>query len=341
MMMFRTLSFGTSIRRTKSKTAVATVTAMLLAICPSIFAQQSTKIPRVGFLLVGGSPDPSRRDAFRQGLRELGYIEEKNIHLEWRFADGKLDRLDELSMELVRRKVDVFVTSGNMAIRAAKRATQTIPIVMALASDPVENGFVESLARPRGNITGLTTLGGQLSGKRVELLKEILPPLSRLLVLGNSAAPGNAQTVQQTADIAKALGVTLVYKDVSTVTDLEPAFKKAPRSRPEAALILPNAVLLLHRKTLVELSARHRLPTMYDAREYVQIGGLMSYATDAADLFKRAAIYVDKILKGAKPGDLPVEQPTKFEFIVNLKAAKQIGLTIPPNVLARADKVIR
>ena len=316
------------------------VTGVLITALPTD-AQQAAKVPRIGYLLAAGSPETARRDAFRQGLCELGYVEGKNIIIEWRAAERKLDRLDELAAELVRLKVDVFVTSGNSVVRAAKRATSTIPIVTALVSDPVENGFVASLARPGGNITGLTSLGAELSGKRMELLKEVVPGLSRLMMFVSSSSPGNSQTMHQTETVAKAMGVQITYKDIQGVDDIEAAFKAAGKSRPDAVLMLPNAVLLLHRKRVVELAAQTRVPMMYNDREYVQIGGLISYAADAVDLVRRSAIYVDKILKGAKPAELPVEQPTKFEFVINLKTAKQIGLTIPPNVLARADRVIR
>jgi len=313
----------------------------VLLITGLVQAQQPKKVARIGFLLVGGFTDTSRTDAFRQGLQQLGYVEGKNIVIEWRRAEGKLDRLDELAAELVRLKVDVFVTSGNAVTRAAKKATGTIPIVTSLVSDPVENGFIASLARPGGNITGLTSLGGELSGKRLELIKETIPRLSRVMVLGNSHTPGNSQAMQQTETVTRVMGVQLIYKDIQSSTDIDAAFKTSSKNRSDAAFMLPNAILLAHRKRIVELAVENRLPMMYDAREYVEIGGLMSYAADAEDLFRRSSIYVDKILKGAKPADLPVEQPKKFEFVINLKTAKQIGLTIPPTVLARADKVIR
>jgi putative ABC transport system substrate-binding protein len=324
-----------------TKTIIRLFAAALLSTAPFSEAQEAKKVSRIGFLLVGGFTDTSRADAFRQGLQQLGYVEGKNIVIEWRRAEGKLDRLDELAAELVRLKVDVFVTSGNAVTRAAKKATSTIPIVTSLVSDPVENGFIASLARPGGNITGLTSLGAELSGKRLELLKETIPRLSRVMVLGNSHTPGNSQAVQQTETVARVMGVQLIYKDVQTVTDIDAAFKTLSKNRSDAVFMLPNAVLLAHRRRVVELTIENRLPMMYDAKEYVQIGGLISYAADAEDLFRRSSIYVDKILKGAKPADLPVEQPKKFEFVINLKTAKQIGLTIPPNVLARADKVIR
>src|SRR5262245_7721284 len=318
--------------------------AILFALCVSAEAEQAGKVPRIGYLVAAGSagsPETRRREAFRQGLRDLGYVENQNIIIERRAAEGKLDRLDELAAELVRLKVDVFVATGNRVVRAAKRATSTIPIVTTLVTDPVENGFVASLARPGGNITGLTSLGGELSGKRLELLKEVVPRLSRLMVFVSSSSPGNSQTVHQIESVAKTMGVQITYKDILRLDDIDAAFKAAGKNRPDAMLMLPNAVLLLYRKRVVELASQNRIPMMYDASEYVQIGGLISYAADAADLVRRSATYVDKILKGAKPADLPVEQPMKFELAINLKTAKQIGLTIPPNVLARADKVIR
>jgi putative ABC transport system substrate-binding protein len=314
---------------------------VLFVLCGAVAAQQPQKPARVGFLLFGGATDSPRTQAFRQGLHQLGYVEGKNISIERRAAEGNIQRLDELAAEIVHLKVNVFVVSGNAVTRAAKKATSTIPIVTTLVSDPVENGFIASLARPGGNITGLTSLGAELSGKRLELLKEMVPRLSNAVVLGNSSTPGNPQAMQQTESVAKALNMQLIYKNIQTLVDIEAAFKASSTSHADAVLMLPNAVLLLHRKRVVELAGINRLPMMYDAGDYVQIGGLSSYAADAVDLFRRSAIYVDKILKGAKPADLPVEQPTKFEFIVNLKAAKQIGLTIPPNVLARANKVIR
>jgi putative ABC transport system substrate-binding protein len=314
---------------------------VFFALCGAVAAQQPQKPARVGFLLFGGATDSPRTQAFRQGLHQLGYVEGKNISIERRAAEGNIQRLDELAAEIVHLKVNVFVVSGNAVTRAAKKATSTIPIVTTLVSDPVENGFIASLARPGGNITGLTSLGAELSGKRLELLKEMVPRLSNAVVLGNSSTPGNPQAMQQTESVAKALNMQLIYKNIQTLVDIEAAFKASSTSHADAVLMLPNAVLLLHRKRVVELAGINRLPMMYDAGDYVQIGGLSSYAADAVDLFRRSAIYVDKILKGAKPADLPVEQPKKFEFVVNLKAAKQIGLTIPPNVLARADKVIR
>ena len=305
-------------------------------------AQQPTKIPRIG-RLDGASPsDAGREEAFRQGLRELGYVEGKNIIIEWRSADGKPDRVPALAAELVRLKVDIMVTAGPPATRSAKEATVTIPIVMAQDSDPVGSGFVASLARPGGNITGLSSLLPELSGKRLELLKEIVPRLSRVAVLGNSTNPANAPSLKEVELAAKAFGVKLQYLDVLSSKDIETAFRAASKGRADAVLMMVlGGVVLSQRTQVLELAAKGRLPAIYSIREYVEAGGLMSYGVNVNDLDRRAAIYVDKILKGAKPADLPVEQPIKFEFIINLKAAKQIGLTIPPNVLVRADRVIR
>ena len=305
-------------------------------------AQQPTKVPQIGYL---SSDSPStiavRIEAFRQGLRELGNVEGKDIVIEWRFAKGKADRLPGLATELVRLKVEVIVTSGPAATRAAKESTVTIPIVTAQDPDPVGNGLVASLARPGGNITGLSTLAPEINGKRLELLKEIVPRLSRVAVLASSTTPGNAQQLKETELAARALGVQLQFLNVRGAKDIEPAFPGASKERADAILVLQSPVFVNERTQLTELAVKSRLPAIYDRREFVDDGGLICYGTNFTDLSHRAATYVDKILKGAKPADLPVEQPTKFELIINLKAAKQIGLTIPPNVLARADKVIR
>ena len=305
-------------------------------------AQQPTKIPRIGYL-TGTSPSASsaRIEAFRQGLRDLGYVEGKNIVIEWRSGEGKLDRLPALAVELVRLKLDVIVTNGGSATRAAKEATSTIPIVMANDNDPVGSGFVASLARPGGNITGLSNLAPELSGKQLELLKEIVPRFSRVAVLGTSTNPGNAQALRETELAAGALAVKLQYLDVLGPKDIETAFRAASKGRADAVLVLRGPVLNSQRTQVVELAVKSRLSATYPQSEYVEAGGLMTYGVSSTDLNRRAASYVDKILKGAKPADLPVEQPTKFELVINLKTAKQIGLTIPPNVLARADKVIR
>jgi putative tryptophan/tyrosine transport system substrate-binding protein len=319
------------------------LSAMLSALCVFAEAQQPTKVPRIGHLNAASlSVTAARAEAFRQGLRELGYIEGKNIVIEWRSGEGKEDRVPALAAELVRLKVDVIVTSGPIPTRSAKEATVTIPIVMAQDSDPVGNGFVASLARPGGNITGLSTLAPEISGKRLELLKEIVPRLSRLAVLGFSSQPGNAQLVKETELAAGAFGVRLQYLDVLSPKDTETAFRAAGNGRADAVLMLvPGPIVGAHRTEIADLAVKNRLPVIYHSSVYVEARGLMSYGVRFIDLDRRAATYVDKILKGRKPADLPVEQPIKFEFIVNLKAARQIGLTIPPNVLARADRVIK
>jgi len=307
-------------------------------------AQQPTNVPRIGFLFsTSPSPSSARLEAFRQGLRELGYVEGKNIAIEYRYAEGKLDLLPALAADLVRLKVDVIVTGGQGITRAAKEATQTIPIVMTQDRDPVGNGFVASLARPGGNITGLTNLSSELSGKRLELLKETFPKLSRLAVFGTSTIPGNAQTLKELELVAGVFRVKLQYLDILDPKDIETTFRAASKGRADAGLMLvAGPVANPHLKQIADLAVKSRLPVIYDREEHVAAGGgLMSYGVHLPDLDRRAATYVDKILKGRKPADLPVEQPTKFELIINLKAAKQIGLTIPPNVLVRADRVIR
>ena len=318
------------------------IAAVLLTVATVANAQQTTKVPRIGYL-TGASPSSmsARTEAFRQGLRELGYVEGKNIVIEYRYAEEKLDRLPALAAELVRLKVDVIVSGGPGATRPAKEATNTIPVVMTFDNDPVANGFVASLARPGGNITGLSTLAPEISGKQLELLKEIVPKLSRVAVLGSSTNPGNAHTLKETELAAGALAVKLQYLDVREPRDIETAFRAAGKGRAEAVLVLGNPVLASQRTQFANLAVKTRLPAIYWRSDIVESGGLMSYGVSFSDLDRRAATYVDKILKGAKPADLPVEQPTKFELVINLKAAKQIGLTIPPNVLARADRVIR
>jgi len=320
-----------------------TVGAMLFALCFRAEAQQPTKIPRVGFLTGAHlSAITNRTDAFRRGLRELGYVEGKNIVIEWRPAEGKFDLLPVLAAELVRLKVDVIVTGGEAATRPAKEATATIPIVMTQDDDPVGTGFVASLARPGGNITGLSTLAPERSAKRLELLKEMIPGLSRVAVLGTSTEPSNARDLKEIELAAKALGIKLQYRDVLSLKDIEIAFQAAVKERAGAVLWdVSGPITTSHRKEVAEIAVKNRLPVIFGRRESVEAGRLMSYGVSVDDLDRRAATYVDKILKGTKPADLPVEQPKKFEFIINLKAAKQIGLTIPPNVLARADKVIK
>jgi ABC-type uncharacterized transport system substrate-binding protein len=317
------------------------LTVLLFTVCPAE-AQQQKKIPRIGYLTTASlSAFATRTEAFRQGLRELGYIERKNILIEYRYADGKPDRVPALADELVRMKVDVIVTGGAPASLAAKDATRTIPIVMASDADPVGSGVVASLARPGGNITGFSTLATEVGGKRLELLKEIVPRLSHLAVFGTSTYPGNTQALKEMEVDAGAFGVKLQYLDVLDSNDIANAFRKASKAHADAVLVLASPVFISQRTRITDLVIKNRVPAIYPNGEYVEDGGLMSYGANNADLFRRTARYVDKILKGAKPADLPVEQPMKFEFIVNLKAAKQIGLTIPPNVLARADRVIK
>jgi putative ABC transport system substrate-binding protein len=322
------------------KGAVLIVGILLCTICAQ--AQQPAKVPRIGFL---GATSPSaisaRLDAFRQGLRELGYVEGKNILIEYRYAEAKLDRLPALAAELVRLKVDVMVLAGPASIRPAKEATNTIPIVMANDADPVGSGVVASLARPGGNITGLSNLAPEMGGKRLELMKEIVPKLARVAVFGTSNTTGTAQVLNEMEFAAGVFKLHLQYLDVLSPKDIETAFREARKGRADAVLVLQGGVFNSHRKQIAALAVKSRLPAIYHAPEYVEDGGLMSYGVSVTDLYRRAATYVDKILKGAKPADLPVEQPKKFEFIINLKAAKQIGLTIPPNVLARAEKVIK
>ena len=326
----------------KKKVTVLTLFIMLFALCSPAEAQQPGKVPRIGFLTAAStSANAARNDGFRQGLRELGYVEGKNIFIEWRSAEGKADRLPSLAAELVGLKVDVIVSGGPSTTRAAKGASSTIPIVMAQDPDPVSSGFVASLARPGGNITGLATLTPDLSGKRLELLKEIAPKLSRMAVFGTSTRPGNAQELKELELAAGAFKVQLQHLDVLHPKDIEAAFQAASKGRADAFFVLGGPVLVSHRTQVVERALKSRLPATYDRPEFVVEGGLLTYSVSSTDLFQRAAYYVDKILKGAHPAELPAEQPTKFELIINLKTAKQIGLTIPANVLARADHVIR
>jgi putative ABC transport system substrate-binding protein len=321
--------------------AILLLIGLIVASIPLADAQ-TTKIPRIGYLTIASlSSNVARVEAFRQGLREHGYFEGKNIAIEWRSAEGKLERQGQLTSELVSLNVDVIVTSGPSMTRAAKEATATIPIVMAQDTDPVGNGFVNSLARPGSNITGLSVLSPELSGKQLELLKEIVPKLFRVAVLGNSNEPANRKTLNEIESAAKTFGVQLQPYDILTPKDIDAAFRTATKAHADALLVLASALLADHRTQIANLALKRRVPVMYFSGISVEAGGLMSYGPSLTDLSHRAATYVDKILKGAKPAELPVEQPTKFELVINLKAAKQIGLTIPPNVLARADKVIK
>jgi ABC-type uncharacterized transport system substrate-binding protein len=370
------------------------IAVVLLAVAVIAEAQQPTKVPRIAYLTVAPlSANVARVEAFREGLRELGYMEGKNIVIEWRSGEGKLESEGELVAEAVRLKVDVIVTSGPTMTRAAKQATATIPIVMTFDSDPVENGFIASLARPGGNITGLSALSPELSGKQLELLKEKATTTIPIVMTNTSdpvglglvaslARPGgnvtgfsslspevNTKRLELLKDAvprlsrvgllrelgsgaelqlkelrAAAPALKLKLEEIETQFDaqgLEIAFQTAKQKQVRAIITTTNRSIFVERKRIVELASKYRLPAIYFSKEFVDEGGLMSYGEAHADMFRRSAHYVDKILKGTKPADLPVEQPTKFEFIINLKAAKQIGLTIPPNVLARADKVIR
>ena|SRR5689334_8972190 len=313
---------------------------LLLPIYPA--GAQQTKIPRIGFLS-GSSPGPDARvEAFREGLRELGYVEGKNIAIEWRFSEGQEDRVAKLAAELVGAlKVEIVITDGTSTTRAAKNATKTIPIIMASDGDPIGSGWVASLAHPGGNITGLTNRLVGLSGKRLEVLKETIPGISRTGIIWNPENPSSTIAFKETRDAAQALGMQLQSLEVRGPKDFEAALQAATKRQATAVNVVSDALMFSNRKRLLALATNHKIPTMHTQSLWVEAGGLVSYGTYFPDLYRRAAYYVDKILKGAKPADLPVEQPTKFELVINLKTAKQIGLTIPPNVLARADRVIK
>jgi len=321
--------------------------ALLIALSVSAEAQQPARIPRIGIL--GPSSASSflpRVEAFRQRLRELGYVEGlpvgrqgKNIVIEYRYAEGKLDRLPDLAAELVRLKVDVIVTTGP-GVLAAKKASATIPIVFAAAGDPVGSGLVSSLARPGGNITGLSLMAPDLDGKRLELLKEAFPKVARVAFLWEGGSRGNP-VLTGMEPAGKALGLKLQSLPVRGLDDFEGAFARAKRDGAQALITAPGPLINTQRRQVLDFAAKNRLPAMYPVSEFVEAGGLMSYAPNYTDSWRRAADFVDKILKGTKPAEIPVEQPMKFEFVISLKAAKQIGLTVPPNVLVRADKVIR
>jgi putative tryptophan/tyrosine transport system substrate-binding protein len=321
-----------------------TLGALVFALCVPAEAQQARKVYRIGYLASGDPATASARsEPIRLALRDLGYVEGQNIAFEYGYAEGKRDRYPELAAELVRLKVDIIVASGgDRLIRAAKNATKTIPIVMVGAgTDPVEAGHVESLARPGGNVTGITNLSVKLSGKRLELLKEAVPKVSRVAVLYNPASLASVPAVNEVQTLAPALKLTVEPWEIRSTDDFEKVFAALNKQRPDGLYVLGGALMGANRKRTVGFALKSRLPSVYANKESVDAGGLMYYGVDFADSDRRVAIYVDKILKGAKPADLPVEQPTKFELIINLNAAKQIGLTIPPNVLAQADKVIR
>jgi putative ABC transport system substrate-binding protein len=325
------------------RTFISGVAAGLVTAPLAAGAQQAGKVPRVG-LLDPTSPSSAApyHDAFRQGLRERGYVERQNIAIEYRFAEGQVERLPTLAAELVRDKADVIVAAAAPAVHAAQRATTLIPIVMvAFGADPVETGLVASLAHPGGTITGSTLLFPELTAKRLQLLLEAVPKVARVAVLWNSANPAKAQDWREAQVAGRVRGVTLQSVEVQGPEQFERAFGSMTRERADALLVLGDVLTFVHRKRITEFAAKHRLPAVYNERAYAKVGGLISYAADLHEDFHRAATYVDKILKGAKPADLPVEQPTKFELVINLKTAKALGLTIPPSLLVRADEVIQ
>jgi ABC-type uncharacterized transport system substrate-binding protein len=325
----------------KKKITILTLSAMLFALCFSVEAQQPAKIPRIGFLALTG-PDVPNIVEFRRGLRDLGYIEGKNIQIEYRFTEGKLERTSSLVAELLQLKIDVQVSLLVPGIQAAKESTKTVPIVMVTAEDPVAAGLVDSLARPGGNVTGITRLTHELNGKRLELLKDVVPTASRVGVLIQTGSPAGARALKEYETAARALKTYLKSVEVeiqSQNPDIQSTFREAVKGRVHT--LITTRQLLRYRKQIADLAIKNRLPLMADGRDFVEAGGLVSYSADDAANFRRAAFYVDRILKGAKPADLPVEQPTKFEFVINLITAKQIGLTIPQSVLFRADRVIK
>jgi len=327
------------------KIIVSLLATLILTSVHPAEAQQPKKVPRLGYL---SSSDPAtestRIEAFRLALRELGYIEGQNIAIEYRYTQGKVDRAPELAAELVRLKVDIIVVAGGEPwIRAAKNATKTIPIVMlGLPLDPVEAGLVESLARPGGNVTGLTNLSRELGGKRLELLKEAVPKVARVAVLYEPAIPGSVLELKEILPVAaRALRLTIQPWEVRDADGFERVFAALSKQRPDGLYVLGGPLMLINQKRSIGFALKSRLPSMYVRREFVDAGGLMSYGADIADSYRRVAYYVDRILKGTKPADLPVEQPTKFELVINLKTAKQIGMTIPQSMLYRADRVIK
>jgi putative ABC transport system substrate-binding protein len=343
MFSFRSLSCYSDNRESAIKNrkwvVVSLLACLLLVGDGAAQAQQATRIPRVGILFMGGRDQP-HLGSFKQGLREHGYSEGKNIILEYRYAEGKHDRLTALAQEFVQEKVDIVVTTSTQSAIAARAATRTIPIVIT-SGNPVQPGLAESFAKPGGNVTGLSIFLTDLSGKRVELLKEAFPKVTRVATLWSPGSSEAGIGRKEAEEAAQALAIRLHLVKVQTRGDIEKAFEALPRAKVNALLVVLSPQMTFHSKTIVDLALKHRLPGMYPTRQFADEGGLMAYGPLIADLYRRAAVYVDKILKGAKPADLPVEQPTKFELVINLKTAKQIGLTIPPNVLARADRVIR
>jgi ABC-type uncharacterized transport system substrate-binding protein len=318
------------------------LTTVLLTIAPPTQAQQPKKASRIGFLSVGTAASMSTRvEAFRRGLREQGYVEGQDIVVEYRYAEDNLERLREFAVELVRLKVDIIVTGGAISTRPAKEAAGATPIVMAYESDPIGSGMVTSLARPGGNITGLTSSAGELNGKRLELLKEAIPKLSRVAVIRNPGMSNTAQALKDAEIAAESLKLKIQPLEVQSPNDLEGVFAAAKKGRAEGMIVVGDPVTFTHRKRVADLALKNRIATMHGQIQFAEAGAMMVYGPNDADMYRRAATYVDKILKGSKAADLPIERPVKFDFIINLKTAKQLGLTIPANVLARADKVIR
>jgi putative tryptophan/tyrosine transport system substrate-binding protein len=323
------------------KITVLILSALLFALSASAAAQQPGKVPRIAFLLASSpGPDP-RVEGFRQGLRELGYVEGKNIAIEWRYAEGKEELVPKLAAELVQLNVEIILTDGTNVTRAAKNATKAIPIVMASDADPVGNGFVASLARPGGNVTGLVNLIAGLSGKRLELLKEAIPGISRVGIVWNPENPSSVSGFKETQKAALTMAMQLQSLEVRAAENFEDAFQAAGKGRARALTVVSDSLMFNNRRRLLDLAAKHRLPTMHTQSLWVEAGALMSYGTYLPDLWRRATVYVDKILKGAKPAELPVEQPKKFEFVVNLKTAKTLNLIIPQSVVYQADRVIK
>ena len=325
------------------RSATVVILFLLSASLGTAAAQPAGKVPRIGYLYPGSPSDPlsqRRLEAFRQGLRELGYVEGQNIAIESRWTEGKDDRLPALAADLVRSKVDVIVVTGGAATRAVQLTTRTIPIVMSTVNDPVGSGLVASLARPGGNVTGLTVMSPDLAGKQLQLLKEVIPKVSRVALLRNPDNPADTALLREAEAAAQALGVRLQTLEARNPPEIDSAFAAMTRERAGALLILPDAVFLSQRSQIAELAVKRRLPSIRQSSAFPEAGGLMSYGADYLDQMRRAATFVDKILKGAKPADLPVAQPTKFELVINMRTAKAIGLTIPPALLQRADQII-
>ena len=336
-MRLRSADWGLRIEGTAILVAVLVLGVFLL---PGAAHAQRPVVPRIGVLSPGASPN-NRVESLKQGLRDLGWVEGQNVGVEYRYANDNLERLPQLAAELIHLKVDVIVTGGEAGIRAAREATSTILIVMAISGDPVGTGLIASLARPGGNITGLSLLNLELGGKRLALLKEAVPKVSRVAVLWNATNPVKALELKSAQAAAGALGVQVASFEVREPTDFASAFAAIAKARSDGLIPLDETLTIVHRKQIEEFAVKNRLPMIAEIREWAEAGGLMTYGPSIFDLYRRAAIYVDKILKGAKPADLPVEQPTKYELIINLKTAKALGLTIPQSVLLRADEVIR